>query len=1173
MSNRVGQFELYEPVGRGGMARVWRATHVDRQVPAALKIMTAELAQKPRFHVAFRDEVRAVARLQHPGIIMVYDCGEVTREEAVRSGGRLTAGSPYLAMELAQGTLADVSGLPLPFHQQRIILLRILDALAYAHARNVIHRDLKPANLLIIADGGPQVKIADFGLAHALDGERHLNRSNEQVSGTPRFIAPEQIAGEWRNQGPWTDLYALGCIAYWLSCGNPPFDVGDTEQILRGHLNQPLPPIKSSQQLPAEYLSWIERMLTKDPASRFRRAADAAHALQSMGDGDKIDRTITIPVDTGERDTVTVEEMTERIDETMILPEFQASTDSHVEEIGSSDSPPLPRTWRRAELHRPPDEITGAGLGLFGLRQVPMVNRDAERDQIWDSLLRVHGDQGAEAVLIRGPAGIGKSRLAQWITARAEEVSAATVLKARHGPMTAPGEAISTMLNTHLRCVDLNRGEILSRVRPLFAGNGGVSEADHFDCLAVTEIIAESTAGDDDATARRVRFTSPEERYAVLARLFARISGGRPVILWFDDIHWSADSLRFVDYILNHRRTETPILFLLTADDEDLHQREEQAESLMHLESYQSVQAMSLKPLSDEDHLRVVRGLLRLEDSLAEDVARRTSGNPLFAVQLIGDWVERRLLVSTPDGYRLRPGEEDSLPDDIHHLLVQRLQLVLSDEEHRNQQPVQRALELAAALGRSVHLEEWDAACGIYGLELPMIAVEAMIAAGLATRSRNGWGFSHDAMRECLQRLATEAGRWKRHHRTCAEMLRNRYPQQGRGESLRLARHLWRAGATEEAVEPLLKAALEARSACEPRRAHTLLDHRTSALDDLGASRQDRRRITGWLCRATLYSDEGDNQLAQEVLTRAYDIVTDAGWNDLLSETLYAMATISRAVGDIQTASKQLRQAREQYRRDGDWTGVAKATHSLGAVLQLLGNFDAAEASFREGLTHFENMQDVRGMALCHQGIATRMTRDGRFQNARAHLQTAFAYFEESGDRLGLSNTLNSLGELRRFEGDYASAASFYRRAVATRRRLGTRNYFVPHFNLAQSLIYQGEYERARRELTLTLEEHVATGQKTYLGIAHTALLPCCAAAEDWSEWDEYFQQSKTCLDETGFVDKDLAALLELSAELAAEAGDKERATRAAEAAAFQWESIGEPARGEELLDKIEEGF
>lgn len=211
---RLGAFELQEKIAEGGMGDVWRGEHSAQGVPVAVKVLRPPGTRNELFLALFRREVRAVAQLDHPGIVTIFDIGEVTPASARESRGGVSAHSPYLVMDLvARGSLTNVQT-PMPWPQLREILLGVLDALAHAHARGITHLDIKPGNILLAdKSSGFPIRLTDFGIALF---RASLPSNDETVLGTPAYMAPEQFFGEWREFGPWTDLYALGCVAYEL---------------------------------------------------------------------------------------------------------------------------------------------------------------------------------------------------------------------------------------------------------------------------------------------------------------------------------------------------------------------------------------------------------------------------------------------------------------------------------------------------------------------------------------------------------------------------------------------------------------------------------------------------------------------------------------------------------------------------------------------------------------------------------------------------------------------------------------------------------------------------------------------------------------------------------------------------------------------------------------------
>ena len=277
----LGPFDLIEPVARGGMAEVWRAVHRAQAAPVAVKVVTAPEGREQAYREQFVHEVQAMARLHHPAVVRLHEYGEIPDPVARISRGSLPAGAPFLAMEwLDGGSLRDAVTMDWP--RLRATLLTLLDALAHAHAHGVVHRDLKPDNVLV-GERGPV--LTDFGLAFnpAIVGSALDSGSY----GTPGYMAPEQIRNDWRAFGPWTDLYALGCMAYELVCGFAPHadrHTGSAIGLLIAHLQEPLPTLRPRFPVPLAFERWLELLMGRTPPARFQFAADAAVSLLAIPD-------------------------------------------------------------------------------------------------------------------------------------------------------------------------------------------------------------------------------------------------------------------------------------------------------------------------------------------------------------------------------------------------------------------------------------------------------------------------------------------------------------------------------------------------------------------------------------------------------------------------------------------------------------------------------------------------------------------------------------------------------------------------------------------------------------------------------------------------------------------------------------------------------------------------
>ncbi len=269
---RIGQYEVLEEVGRGGMGIVFKARQVDLNRIVALKIIRSPLATREELS-RFRQEAVAAAQLEHPNIVTVHEISQ-------------HLGFPYLSFEFVSGgNLAErVAERPINANDAASFVQTLARAVAYAHGQGVVHRDLKPANILLTDDRQP--KIADFGLAKLLtdlaeaEGGPSTLTQTGAVLGTPCYMSPEQVGGKPETVGPATDIYALGAILYEMLTGRPPFQGESTIETLeqiRHH--EPTPPHRLRPRLRRDYDTICLKCLEKDPGRRYPSATALADDL------------------------------------------------------------------------------------------------------------------------------------------------------------------------------------------------------------------------------------------------------------------------------------------------------------------------------------------------------------------------------------------------------------------------------------------------------------------------------------------------------------------------------------------------------------------------------------------------------------------------------------------------------------------------------------------------------------------------------------------------------------------------------------------------------------------------------------------------------------------------------------------------------------------------------
>lgn len=263
----AGRYRLDERLAAGGMGEVWKGfdTRLGRSV--AIKILHAGLSDNDKFRARFQLEARAVAALQSPGIVALYDYGEEVGDDGTLA---------YLVMELVKGrSLAEILSErgPLPPAEVMKIVSTAADALEVAHRADIIHRDIKPANLLVDEETGA-TKIVDFGIS-AARGASGLTETGT-VMGTLAYASPEQLNGAELTGA--SDLYSLGIVAYEALMGRPPF-VSDTPvAVMNGHMTQAPPPL--SREIPAGVAQVVLQSLQKDPRARYTSGAEMARSAR-----------------------------------------------------------------------------------------------------------------------------------------------------------------------------------------------------------------------------------------------------------------------------------------------------------------------------------------------------------------------------------------------------------------------------------------------------------------------------------------------------------------------------------------------------------------------------------------------------------------------------------------------------------------------------------------------------------------------------------------------------------------------------------------------------------------------------------------------------------------------------------------------------------------------------
>ena len=283
----LGKYRVMEPLGRGGMARVYRAYHPQLDRYVAIKVLRSDLVEDEEFLLRFRREARSVAALRHSNIVQVYDSdvqGEIY----------------YIVLELLEGDslktrLNDyrIRDERMPLGDMVRVLIDVLDGLSYAHSEGMIHRDIKPANIMLTKRG--EAVVTDFGIAQILGSTSHT--ASGAMMGTLNYMAPEQ--GLQGQSDVRSDVYSLGIVFYEMLTKRVPFDADTPLAVLMKHLNDPLPlPRKIEPAVPEPLERVVLKSLAKRPEDRHQTAEEMKKALVAASNeaGIDIPQTISLPL-------------------------------------------------------------------------------------------------------------------------------------------------------------------------------------------------------------------------------------------------------------------------------------------------------------------------------------------------------------------------------------------------------------------------------------------------------------------------------------------------------------------------------------------------------------------------------------------------------------------------------------------------------------------------------------------------------------------------------------------------------------------------------------------------------------------------------------------------------------------------------------------------------------
>ncbi len=906
------RYQIARELGRGGMGVVYLCNDRVSGDRVAVKCVFLE-KQKGVSNEAiwFQQEARALAALDHPSIVRARDYGA------------LPDGSPFLVMDALHGRSIHVWKYltKFPWPVLHSVVDQILSALAHAHARGVIHGDMKPSNVLVDPRGGleePHAYVLDLGLAWLLAdlidprlGEVKPDEPSMPFGlGTPGWMAPEQIRRAAPHIGPATDLYALGSIVFELLTGREVF-TGTPTEILRQHRDADVPPIELPAGVPEGVASFVTKCLAKRPWHRFRIGADARAVWQTF------------------------------------RPEGQVRWKAPNVRVGDETEDPAPSLRPVPSATSPAAWLTP---GILQLRPTPLVGRHAERARLRELAEGVaEGREQQRLVILRGEAGVGKTRLAEWLYENVHETGLLTPLRVRYRRTPGPFDGMRGAITAHYNL----RGVARDVIEQALLNEWEIEPNDEQGRTWVAAAAAwlRPLTPDEEArvgpSGKRFFLDKPELRWVVIRHVLERIAAiGRPLLLWLDDLHLGSANTFSGLMSLYRERAKLPMLYVATARDEALFADNDARERLESLAQGMPTTTLHVTPLEAEVTRELLAASLPLAPEAEAAAVQRSQGNPLYALQLVHAWASSGQLALDGDQYRVPPEALAKTAKTTAELFDERLDLLPAE--------LRPAAFAAAALGEVVQV------------------------AGLS---------------QFVTQLGLDAGR-AFHALSSAQIL----------VLSRTGRLRWPHGLLQEHVEARLRAAPDAK------RMYALAAEVLASYPDAGSRRIVRQRTKNLILAG---EDDRAATLMLDFVERSWHRGRDVGWTHADLDTLgghvpashqaaYARwrAEVARHLGRLQEARELAEQARRAYAEHKDDLGEARCLRLLAHIasdqgVPALGRIEAVLAHAK-----FDALDDELGRAQTEVLLGEIEYLLGDHRGARQNLEAATRTLRARGDLL-----------------------------------------------------------------------------------------------------------------------------------------------------------------------------
>jgi adenylate cyclase len=1028
------RYRLQAELGRGGMGVLYRArdTTLDREV--AVKVLSGP-ALSAEGRARLLREAQAVAKLNHPNVVSVYDAGAA---DVPGSTGTV----PFIVMELVEGdSLYDCP--PRSLDEILGIAYQVCAALEHAHAHGIIHRDLKPENVLILPDGC--AKLVDFGLARTVASRLTAEGA---ILGTVFYIAPEQALGQEIDGR--ADLYALGVMLYEWAVGRLPFEGDDPVALIGQHLHAPvMPPREHNPEIPPALDVLIVQLLSKRPEDRPASAAEVRRVLEAL-----------------DQDPTAEEVLLDRPRQPAFLTE--------AEERKVARPVFVARQQELARLDRFLEEaLAGQGRVVF-VTGDPGQGKTALLDEFARRAMEQHSSLLVASGICNAYSGVGDPFLpfrdllsmltgdveARWATGAISRDHALRLWGALpltvqalldHGPHVVPALLPGPALLSRAAAA-CPAEPWLARLRQRVERRPGAAEG-----LEQSHLFQQVT------------------------NLLRTLAGAHPLLLILDDLQWIDTTSAGLLFHLGRRLEGSRTLIVGTYRPEEVAlgragERHPLEAMLAEFKRLYGDVWLDLAEVPEPEGRHFVDAFLETEPNRLGEAFRRalfahTGGHPLFTLELLRAMQERGDLVQDEEGRWVQSSELD------WETLPARVEGVIEVRIGRLEEELREILSVASVEGedftaqvvaRVQEVGEWQA---LRRLSAELEARHRLVREQPALRVGRGrltrYRFSHALFQQYLYHNLSDGERtWL--HREIGLVLEELY----QGCTEEIAVHLVRHFAGDPERE-WTYAKMAGERAAEHYANEEAVGYLSRALE-LAPQTADTERYALLLARERVYGLLGERE------AQARDLAALRALADALSdlskraEVSLRQSDYARMTSDYQAAVVAARQVVALGQEAGDAEEEARGHVAWGQALMRQGDYDATTEHLNRTLDLARAVGSARLVAAAMRVQGAVAFYQGDQPGARRSFEQALSAARESGSRRGEANALNNLGAVAGDQGDLPSAHGYFEQTLAIKREIGDRSgEGVALGNLGVVARDMGDYVAARAYLEQALAIYV----------------------------------------------------------------------------------------------------